>query len=314
MTAEELLEEIRRGEETALEGIVKSLKQGKCNLFLGAGVHAPPPPPPKSPYVYEESKRPPIGSTFSKSLAAESKFTSRFPSEDVGNLQRVSQDFQVEKKRGQLIEKIKVAVYEGKEPSPALCALAKLDFPIIVTTNYDKLLEKALGHAGKLPYPPSVYKKNEKGVPEPTDDLNYDQEATPQRPFIFKIHGDIDKPDSVVITDEDYIHFILRMRDAGVYNPVPDTIFEKLKKWPTLFIGYSLRDYNLRVLFKTLRWGKGDTGFPDCYSVDLYPDRLIYKIWSEDLKYVSFLAQDVWTFVPELYRRVKGEEMPMTCQ
>ena len=37
----------------------------------------------------------------------------------------------------------------GKQPSPMLQALAKLNFPLVITTNYDQLFEGALAAAGK---------------------------------------------------------------------------------------------------------------------------------------------------------------------
>ncbi|HEY0080316.1 MAG TPA: SIR2 family protein [Pyrinomonadaceae bacterium] len=303
----EILAVIKEKEEHALDEIAASVSSGKCNLFLGAGVHAS--PPENSPYKYEESKRPPIGSALSRALAAKSQFSKRFPDEDIRNLQRVAQDFEVQFKRPKLIEEIKKAVDVGKEPSEALCALAKMNFPVIVTTNYDHLLEKAFQRADKEPSMVSIYKKNEdRKNKEETDDL-WQDDPTPDKPFLFKVHGDINRPESIVITDEDYIHFILRMTETGGYNPVPETVRVRMKKWPTLFIGYSLRDYNLRVLFKTLRWGIDKANYPNTYSVDLYPDRLIYEMWSQAQSFVWFLAQDVWTFVPELYRRVRGEEM-----
>jgi hypothetical protein len=33
-------------------------------------------------------------------------------------------------------------------------------------------------------------------------------------------------------------------------------------------------------------------------------------VWDSQLGYVGFLANNLWEFVPELYRRVKGCEMP----
>jgi hypothetical protein len=45
------------------------------------------------------------------------------------------------------------------------------------------------------------------------------------------------------------------------------------------------------------------------YSVDPYPDPLIVDVWSSQRRYVKFIAQDGWTFVPELYRRILDREM-----
>ena len=61
------------------------------------------------------------------------------------------------------------------------------------------------------------------------------------------------------------------MTAPGEFNPVPDTFYYRLSKWPTLFIGYSLLDYNLRLLLKTLRHKKDQ--FPRSYSIDPWPIR-----------------------------------------
>jgi hypothetical protein len=44
------------------------------------------------------------------------------------------------------------------------------------------------------------------------------------------------------VTDEDYIYFVMRMATQGEFLPVPKTVLEAFRRWPTWFIGYSLRD------------------------------------------------------------------------
>jgi hypothetical protein len=297
-------------ERDPMDEIATKVASGKCILFLGAAVHSP--PPEGSPYVYPDAARPPIGSALSRYLAEKSGFEAAMPGEDVRNLQRVSQhfelNFQFPHGRRNLAEELVAAVATNKRPSPLVRALAKLDFQLIVTTNYDKLFETALILEEKRPFL-SIYKKNEDDDLA-TVDFPYNEELSPQRPFVFKMHGDIEDSSSIVITDEDYIHFILRMTETGRYDPIPKTLQEYFRRWPTLFIGYSLKDYNLRVLFRTLRWKIDRSAFPQTYSIDLYPDPLIKTVWGDRGGFVSFVAQDVWTFVPELYRRIKKEEMP----
>jgi hypothetical protein len=99
------------------------------------------------------------------------------------------------------------------------------------------------------------------------------------------------------------------MSDKELYNPIPVSLKHFLKRWTTLFIGYSLRDYNLRLLFKTLRWKVDAANMPDMYLVDVRPDPLIFDVWQSQRRYVKFIAQDVWAFVPRLYEVVIGEEL-----
>jgi hypothetical protein len=284
----------------AITSIANKVRDGECILFLGAGVHCP--PPVGSPYIYPDVERPPLGGAFSQILAAKSGFPKELPRDSPTNLQRVSMHYENRRTRNQLVDEIREAVDVGKKPSPALRALAKLNFPLVITTNYDQLFETALQEAGKKPQV-GIY--DPMGA-TPTTDF---QKFSSERPFVFKIHGDISRPESIVITDEDYIQFVLRMSDKEAFHPIPETFRYNFKRWWTLFVGYSLLDYNLRLLFKTLRWKIDKAGFPDAYSIDLFPDPLILDEYQLKQRYVKFIAQDVWTVVPMLYEDVTGQSM-----
>jgi len=281
-----------------LDVVGEAVRRQRCILFLGAGVHAP--PPEGSQFFYPPQQRPPTGAALSRQLAADCDFAARFPGEGAGNLQRVALAYEIDSSRGRLVDAIAGAVGVGTVPSPMLRALASLDFPLVLTTNYDGLFERALRDAGKTPRV-SVYKPED----EPTTDF---EDESAQSPVIYKLHGDIAHRESLVVTDEDYIQFVLRMSDKDPYDPIPLSLKHFLKRWTTLFIGYSLLDYNLRLLFKTLRWRIDPAKVPDTYSVDFRPDALILDVWESQRRYVKFIAQDVWAFVPALYEVVRGEE------
>jgi hypothetical protein len=285
---------------SAVTQIAEVIRNGQCILFLGAAVHAP--PPEGSPFVYPEAERPPLGSSLSASLAETCKLAERFPSEDPRNLQRVALFYEIDRSRHQLVEAIRQAVHVGRKPSPVLHALAELDFARVITTNYDQLLEAALRAAGKDPrvsvYTPKL---------EATRDF---PNPTVESPVVFKIHGDIDHEESIVVTDEDYIKFLLRMSNKEPYDPVPLKLKADLTEWTTLFVGYSLLDYNLRLLFQALRWGVDPAYRPDMYSVDYAPDPLILYVWKNKERSLKFVVQDVWAFVPQLYELVLGKAMP----
>jgi hypothetical protein len=279
----------------------EAVRQQQCILFLGAGVHAP--PLAGSGFSYPAELRPPIGKTLSRELAAACDFVARFPGEDPGNLQRVALAYEIDSSRGRLVDAITGAVDTGRQPSPMLRALARLDFPMVITTNYDQLFERALREAGKQPRV-AVYK------PEPEVATDF-RNATAQSPVIYKLHGDIGERESLVVTDEDYIQFVLRMSDKEPYDPIPLSLKFFLTGSTTLFVGYSLLDYNLRLLFKALRWKIDAANVPDMYSVDFEPDELIVDVWQAQRRYVKFIAQDVWSFVPALYQLVLGEELAL---
>ena len=319
-----------------LDFIADAVSRGEIILFLGAGVHASPDPARKLPWQYPEAQRPLFAGELAEGLAGESGWRVRFDPQNyppTKNFTRVTLDYELNiendlarkgkalqplakypvaskseaidlrgKGRTQLANAVRRAVSVGKQPSPALRGLANLNFPLIVTTNYDSLFQDALLMAGKSPtteyYTPG----------RPGKEIDPSDDPTSQKPFLFKIHGCASNASSMVITDEDYIDFVLGMSKSGGDNPVPETIYFRLVKWPTLFIGYRLQDYNLRLLLKTLRYRRDR--FKKCYSIDPYPDSLITRIWDDELQYVSFVAEDLWTFVPALYKKITGQDMP----
>jgi hypothetical protein len=300
-----LLQQLEEQRHDAFEEIVKSVANGACNLFLGSGVHAP--PKKRHPYSCPPGSLPPIGNELARRLATDSKYRDRFGESDITNLQRVSQFYEAKFGRAKLEQQLFVEVEQDKLPSAVLRGLARLDFRVIVTTNYDTLFQQALGLAGKAPIV-SRYHANDDGKRQVVVDSNRQLERN--APFLFKMHGDISTFESLVITEEDYIQFVLRFRDIPPLHSIPAKVLEAIKSAPTLFIGYSLRDYNLRVWLKVLRQIVDEAKFPLSYSVDLTPDPVIFDVWYSQRRYVNFIAQDVWEFVPDLYRRVVGEAMP----
>jgi SIR2-like domain len=287
------------GLNPALGTIADAVQRGACILFLGAGVHAP--APTGSDFQYSDADRPPFGRELSKTLADSFGLHEHFPGEDEANLQRVALFYELVCSRRQLVEAVQNAVQTDKTPSPMLRALAQLDFPVIITTNYDQLLETALVQAGKQPRV-AVYTPHMEATTDHRD-------PRPQSPVVFKIHGDVFRHETMVITDEDYIDFVLRMNSKEPYDPVPLTLKYYLTRFTTLFVGYRLVDYNLRLLFRTLRWKMDPAYVPDTYSVDHRPDPLIFDVWHNERRYVKFITEDVWAFVPKLYERVTGREL-----
>lgn len=101
----------------------------------------------------------------------------------------------------------------------------------IVTTNYDKLFEKAYG--SNL----SVIVKNSQ-LPLATRNVK-----------LFKIHGDIDQEDTMVVTSSDYVEFFTSSNsNSAVWKNIESIMNEN----SLLFVGYSLDDINIKVLLETM--------------------------------------------------------------
>lgn len=149
---------------------------------------------------------------------------------------------------------------------PAPRALKPEDrFPMIVTTNYDDLMERAL--AG-IPFDLIYYDSAEDqrgqfwhvppgnaGVPIPREKANeYQYPFLETRPVVLKMHGTIDAREDqnagVVITEDDYIDYLA---SEALDKLLPPRLLGKLRRNHLLFLGYSLRDWNLRVFLRRIK-------------------------------------------------------------
>jgi hypothetical protein len=131
---------------------------------------------------------------------------------------------------------------------------ADLNQPIYITTNYDKFMEAALKSRGKEPVSEfcrwnsyaqdleisSVFEKNEEYVP------------SPEQPLVFHLHGIIDQPPTMVLTEDDYLDFLTSLSLKGSEAILPAIIRDVLSSYTLLFIGYSLEDISFRLLFRIL--------------------------------------------------------------
>lgn len=99
----------------------------------------------------------------------------------------------------------------------------------IVTTNYDEFLEKELNRDVDV-------KVGNKGLFSTGTEFGE----------LYKIHGSISDPNSIVITENDYKKL---KRTSAIINA---KILSRLTESPILFLGYSLTDKNIKSLLKDL--------------------------------------------------------------
>jgi hypothetical protein len=92
-----------------------------------------------------------MGAQRARTLAAECNFNKLFPQEAASNLQRVALYYERQRSRPALLTRIRQEVHDGRRPSPILRALARMNFPLVITTTYDQLFERALAAEQRKP-------------------------------------------------------------------------------------------------------------------------------------------------------------------
>ncbi len=100
--------------------------------------------------------------------------------------------------------------------------------------------------------------------------------------------------DGYVITEEHYTRFLASFSSAKKSTLVPPDIALMMRDSRFLFLGYSLRDWNLRVLLETV----SRVDRPRSWAVQADPDIVEKKIWST--KDVGVYGVNLRDFVKEL--------------
>ena len=139
---------------------------------------------------------------------------------------------------------------------------------LIVTTSYDLALERALLDAGEefdvVSYIATGRNRGRfchigpdgRGTLIERPNEYATELSLERRTVILKLHGQVDATtdrvwESFVVTEDDYIGYLAQTEVASV---VPVALAAKLRRSHFLFLGYSMADWNLRLLLYRL-WG-----------------------------------------------------------
>lgn len=145
--------------------------------------------------------------------------------------------------------------------------LSKKSISGIITTNYDTFLEKNTdGYTTYVGQEELVFSAIQ-GIAE-----------------IYKIHGSISRPETIVLTEKDYLEF--EQKEAYLASKLL-TIF---MEYPIVFIGYSITDKNVRSILQSI---------VSCLSeknIQRLQDRFVFVEYDEKQKDVEI---DASTFVFE---------------
>ena len=127
--------------------------------------------------------------------------------------------------------------------------LASLNLPVYITSNYDKFMEADSRELRK--YPDSEYCRWNEAIEFAGGSSVFDNpEYRPSeyKPLVYHIHGIIDLPQSMVLTERDYIDFIINLSKDEKVVTYYDS--QSLAATSLLFVGYSLEDINFRIIFQ----------------------------------------------------------------
>ncbi len=267
--------------------IRKGLDTGSVIPFLGAGA---------SLGAMVAGAEGPVALPSGRELAEQLALEANFPRDEEPTLASVAQYYEdVAAGRIALYEQLHTVFTKEYAPGRIHHYLAGIPGPLlIVTTNYDDLMERALREAGK-PFDLVIH-TTDPALGEQllwwADDAEEPELVMANRLYLdleevtvlYKMHGAVDRilaaRDQYVITEDDYVDFLTRLIKQEAF---PAILAEPFQKRHFLFLGYGLGDWNLRVILnrvdKDLRHGPEGPANLRSWAIDAFPSDLETRLW-----------------------------------
>jgi hypothetical protein len=233
--------------------LVTKIRSGLCTPFIGAGASYP---------------HLPLAADLAKQLIeAEERETGQpCPLPDRTDLARITQFIAVTRNDTSLPKlRIADAVKAAAPPAAdddAHAILAGLQLPIYLTTNYDdymlRALRRRLGQDAEVKRELARWTEDLRNETPSAFDAGYSPTRT--SPVVFHLHGHADLPLSIVVTEDDYLDFLVSIsKDLAGTQPdprlrtiLPLPVRRAIKTTTLLFVGYGLADLNFRVILRGL--------------------------------------------------------------
>jgi hypothetical protein len=134
-----------------------------------------------------------------------------------------------------------------ENPDEPHMVLARLRLPIYITTSWTGLLADAIERTGADPTVRVFDWSSRRDGPSEQEFLD----PTPEQPLVYHLFGRLDRPDSIVLSEDDYFAWLMAWIAKRAI--IPTCVQPALTSTSLLFLGHRLSDWDFRVLFQSIK-------------------------------------------------------------
>jgi len=222
-------------QDSSWRKLIRTIQNDTCVLLLGPDI------------VYDphDSNHTPLSAKLIRTLADE--LDDREIASSIDKLAHVAQLFQI-KKRDRMDLEFAIEDfyrdYEG-QTTEAHLKLAELPFSLCIDITHVSFMETAYEQVGKSPIR-DFYSFRQPKPPSPI-------KGTSERPLIYKLFGSLEELDSLVITENDLLDFLVNVSKNA--PSLPGDLTSRLRDPQTsfLFLGFGFHNWHFRILLHALK-------------------------------------------------------------
>lgn len=290
------MEEYGQWNENDWERLIRNICRQECILMLG--------PDASLEDVAGQSR--PLHEILAKELAAKIPAPQDIQSWkiDPSNLAQIAQYYKLKGEEDELLITVE-NFYDAREnmTTPLYRNLAVLPFYLTISSTPDNLFYHALRET-RLPDTQTGHKKPLRAIYNYSggsrEPIRYT--GTPEEPLIYHLYGHVDDSDSLVLSENDFLNFLVAV--LGKY-PISNAILKHFqhKNTSMLFLGFDFRAWHLQTLLHILlRENKEKTNRPsfalEKFTTEDEFKRLIF-FYKEDYN-IRICDKNIQSFAREL--------------
>ena len=170
--------------------------------------------------------------------------------------------------------------------------IARTPFSMIFTLTPDNILARTFDVMG-FDYQPDFYFKKRKAT-------DHFEVPTKHKPLIYNLLGNIEEPESLVLTHGDFFDYLESVFKA---RSMPEKLKDELEKMERyIFLGLPYEKWYFQLLLRVLSLHSDRLKEIERLALKEFEDPRLHKIYTEEFK-IEFFPASTEEFIGELYRR-----------
>lgn len=249
------------------ENLVKKIRNNEIILWVGAG--------------FSKYAGLPLGGELIEKIKEDLTEEERESIEYINLLPDLAEEYVQMRNRIDLIKLLKKELDKNVEVNKLSAHQAILRIPQIkniITTNYDCLFEKVFNDDME------VISKN--------SDISF---ISDEKINLFKIHGDFNNKENIIITRSDYTNFFNQKINSLLWNEVKSLMAKKT----ILFVGYGFGDQNVDFIFKNICDILGEFKKESFLAVPSLTQYKINSLNKNNIRYLDITGEELMNLLEQ---------------